>query len=52
MKDSAKRYIGLDVHKHYLIVVGVDDDLHVVLPARRAVFRFQRTDLYRFRYYL
>ena len=35
MKDSGKRYIGLDVHKHYLIALGVDDELNVVLPARR-----------------
>jgi transposase len=35
MKDFRKRYIGLDVHKHYLIAVGVDEDLNVVLPARR-----------------
>jgi transposase len=35
MKDSRKRYIGLDVHKHYLIALGVDEDLNVVLPARR-----------------
>ncbi len=35
MKDSRKRYIGLDVHKHYLIAIGVDDDLNVVLPVRR-----------------
>ena len=35
MKDSGKRYIGLDVHKHYLIAIGVDEDLNVVLPARR-----------------
>jgi transposase len=35
MKDSGKRYIGLDVHKHYLIAIGVDDELNVVLPARR-----------------
>jgi transposase len=35
MKDSRKRYIGLDVHKHYLIALGVDADLNVVLPARR-----------------
>jgi hypothetical protein len=27
--------IGLDVHKHYLIAVGVDENLEVVLPARR-----------------
>ncbi len=35
MNDSRKRYIGLDVHKHYLIAVGVDDKLNVVLPVRR-----------------
>lgn len=35
MKDSRKRYIGLDVHKHYLIAIGVDNELNVVLPARR-----------------
>src|SRR5687767_8954121 len=35
MKDSRKRFIGLDVHKHYLIALGVDEDLNVVLPARR-----------------
>src|SRR5688572_29246070 len=35
MKDSGKRYIGLDVHKHYLVALGVDEDLNVVLPARR-----------------
>ena len=33
MKDSGKRYIGLDVHKHYLIAIGVDEELNVVLPA-------------------
>ncbi len=35
MNDSGKRYIGLDVHKHYLIALGVDDELNIVLPARR-----------------
>jgi transposase len=35
MTDSGKRYIGLDVHKHYLIALGVDEDLNIVLPARR-----------------
>ena len=40
MKDSGKRYIGLDVHKHYLIAVGVDDDLNVVLPVRRVEFSY------------
>lgn len=33
--SSARRYIGLDVHKHYLIALGVDDDLNIVIPARR-----------------
>jgi len=35
MNDFGKRYIGLDVHKHYLIALGVDADLNIVLPARR-----------------
>jgi transposase len=35
MEEKRKRYIGLDVHKYYLIAVGVDADLNVVLPARR-----------------
>jgi len=35
MKDSRKRYIGLGVHKHYLIALGVDEELNIVLPARR-----------------
>jgi transposase len=35
MNENRKRYIGLDVHKHYLIAVGVDENMEVVLPARR-----------------
>jgi len=35
MKNFGKRYIGLDVHKHYLIAFGVDVELNVALPARR-----------------
>ena len=35
MTNSFKRFIGLDVHKHYLIALGVDEDLNVVLPIRR-----------------
>ena len=35
MEKTEKRYIGLDVHKHYLIALGVDEELNVVLPARR-----------------
>jgi hypothetical protein len=38
MEKREKRYIGLDVHKHYLIALGVDDDLNVVLSARRVEF--------------
>jgi transposase len=35
MNEIGKRYIGLDVHKHYLIALGVDENLEVVMPARR-----------------
>ena len=35
MNDSGKRYIGLDVHMHYLIALGVNEGLNIVLPARR-----------------
>jgi len=35
MKGNGKRYIGLDVHKHYLVALGVDEELQVVLPLRR-----------------
>jgi transposase len=35
MKENGKRYIGLDVHKHYLIALGVDEELQVILSARR-----------------
>jgi transposase len=35
MEKKEKRYIGLDVHKHYLVGLGVDADLNVVLPMRR-----------------
>lgn len=34
-KTMQKRFIGLDVHKHYLIALGVDEDLNVLLPATR-----------------
>src|SRR5512138_184641 len=40
MKESGKRYLGLDVHKHYLIAIGVDDALNVVLPVRRVEFSY------------
>lgn len=35
MDEKRKRYIGLDVHKHYLVALGVDADLNIVLPMRR-----------------
>jgi transposase len=35
MQNPTKRFIGLDVHKHYLIAYGVDQDLNVLLPAQR-----------------
>ncbi len=35
MEEKGKRYIGLDVHKHYLVALGVDADLNVVLSLRR-----------------
>jgi transposase len=35
MNGNGKRYIGLDVHKYYLIALGVNENLEVVLPARR-----------------
>jgi len=30
-----KRFIGLDVHKHYLIAIGVDEDLNQMLGPQR-----------------
>jgi hypothetical protein len=30
--------IGLDVHKYYLIALGVDADLHVILPVQQVEF--------------
>ena len=30
-----KRFIGLDIHKHYLVAYGVDADLNQVLGPRR-----------------
>ena len=35
MEEKGKRYIGLDVHKHYLIALGVDDGFECC-PARAA----------------
>lgn len=33
--SSPKRFIGLDVHKHYLIAIGVDEQLNQVLGPQR-----------------
>lgn len=33
-----KRFIGLDVHKHYLIAIGVDKNLNLVLGPQRVEF--------------
>lgn len=33
-----KRFIGLDIHKHYLVAVAVDDDLNQVLGPQRVEF--------------
>jgi transposase len=37
-KPVPKRYIGLDVHKHYLIAIGVDADLNQVYGPQRVQF--------------
>jgi len=34
-KPVPKRYIGLDIHKHYLVAVGVDADGHRVLGPQK-----------------
>jgi len=34
-KVIPKRFIGLDVHKYYLIAYGVDQQLNVLLPTQR-----------------
>jgi len=33
-----KRFIGLDIHKHYLVAVGVDADLNPILGPQRVEF--------------
>ncbi|HEU0294432.1 MAG TPA: transposase [Anaerolineales bacterium] len=43
LTDSGKRHIGLDVRKRYLIAIGVDDELNIVLPARRVEFSYIET---------
>jgi hypothetical protein len=35
MTDTQKRYVGLDVHKHYLMVGAVNRFQEVVLPPRK-----------------
>jgi len=34
-EHKVERFIGLDVHKYYLIALGVDEQLQVILPAQR-----------------
>jgi transposase len=34
-EQTATRFVGLDVHKHYLVATGVDGDLNQVLGPRR-----------------
>jgi len=34
-KTSPDRFVGLDVHKHYLIAVAVDRDRNEILSPRR-----------------
>jgi transposase len=44
LPDTApKRFIGLDIHKHYLVAAGVDADLHAVLgPQRVELFHLDK----------
>ena len=35
MYQTPKRYVGLDVHKHYVMVGAVDAHQQVVLPPRK-----------------
>lgn len=35
---SLKRFLGLDIHKHYLVAIGVDADLNQVLGPQRVEF--------------
>jgi hypothetical protein len=32
---TPQRFLGLDVHKHYLIAIGVDADAHPIYGPRR-----------------
>jgi hypothetical protein len=34
----SQRFIGLDIHKHYLVAVGVDADLNQVLGPQRVEY--------------
>jgi hypothetical protein len=34
-KPDPKRFIGMDIHKHYLIAIGVDEQLNQVLGPQR-----------------
>ncbi len=37
MSDTISRYIGLDIHKAYVVAVGVDAQREVVLGPTRLV---------------
>ncbi len=39
-KPIPTRFIGLDVHKHYLIAIGVDAELNQVLGPQRVELRY------------
>ena len=39
-KPVPTRFIGLDVHKHYLIAIGVDAELNQVLGPQRVQLRY------------
>lgn len=42
-EDQVRRYVGLDIHKHYLIAIGVDRDKEEVLgPQRVEWVHFER----------
>ena len=37
-ESRGKRYIGLDIHKHYLVAFGVDAELNQVVGPQRVAF--------------
>ena len=36
-KPTPHRYLGIDLHKHYLIAIGVDNDLNQIYGPRRVL---------------